>query len=288
MKAWQRGIQYAAIALAITLCIAIVGGIVGGLRFATELLEVWHSRGDVPAGTSSVSDSAIVDNNSYTPSGTVRELELEIGAATLQICTGETFRLETNLKKLTVGEEAGVWVIRQGAERFPTNLSDRYIRLTVPADAALDKVELEAGAGDVDVEALTAAELDLELGAGQFRAGSLTATGKAEIEGGAGRLAIKGGALHDLDMQMGAGKTELHARLSGDCSLDVGMGAAEIALSGSREDYRLRIDKGLGYVTVDGKAVRNGDVIGDGAARVALTGGMGRITVEYTADSTTR
>ena len=278
MKAWQRGIQYAAMALAVALCVAILGGIVSGLFFLSGVLG-HHRSADADAGAS------LGEVRTYTPAGSITGLELELGAATLTIRTGDAFRLESNLTQLTVQESDGVWKIRQKQTAIFSYANDAYCHLTMPADAALDTVKLDTSAGKVDIDTLTAAVLDFDLGAGKFRAGSLTATKEADIDGGAGQLVIEDVSLHELDMDMGVGKTELTARLTGDCSLDMGVGATELTLLGSREDYRLNIEKGVGRMTVDGDEVQDGTVIGTGAAAVKLSGGVGRVTVELCADS---
>lgn len=261
--------------MAIALCLGILGGIVSGLSIVTGLLG--HRR-------SANADAAIGEVQAYTPAGSITGLELELDAAALTVRTGDTFHLESNLKSLTVQESDGIWKIRQKSSVMPIYSADAYCALTVPADTLLDSVKLDNGAGKVNIDTLTAARLDFDLGAGTFYAGSLTATTEATIDGGAGQLTIAGGSLQDLDMDMGVGRTALTARLTGECSLDMGVGASVITLLGRREDYRLHIDKGLGYVTVDGEAVRDGDVIGNGAAQVALDGGLGRIEVVVSAD----
>lgn len=265
-------------ALAIALCVAILGSIVSGLFLLSGVLGR-HRSANADAGTGAGAD--IGEVQTYTPAGSVTGLELDLGAAALTIRTGDAFRLESNLTQLTVQESDGIWKIQQKQTAIFSYANDAYCLLTVPADTPLDTVKLDTGAGKVDIDALTAAELELDLGAGKFRAGFLTATKEADIDGGAGHLVIEGGSLHNLDMDMGVGKTELTARLTGDCSLDVGVGAAELTLLGSREDYRLRIEKGVGRMTVDGDEVRDGAIIGTGAAAVKLSGGVGRVTVDF-------
>lgn len=258
--------------MAIALCLGILGGIVSGLSIVTGLLG--HRR-------SANADAAIGEVQTYTPTGIITELELELDAAALTIRTGDTFHLESNLKSLTVQESDGVWEIRQKSSIVPTYSADAYCTLTVPADAQLGSVQLDNGAGKVNIDTLTAARLDFDLGAGTFYAGSLTATTEATIDGGAGQLTIDGGSLHDLDMDMGVGRTALTAQLTGECSLDMGVGASAITLLGSREAYRLHIEKGVGSLTVDGSAAQDDTVIGNGAASVELSGGVGRVTVDF-------
>ena len=278
MKAWQRGILYTAMALAIVLIIGILGGIVKGLSFLPRLLP---SLSGAEESTVSAGESAQI----YTPAGTVAGLKIELKAAALEIRTGDAFRAESNLSHLAVTEENGVWAFRETRSFISSDAEAHSLILYIPAQAALEEVTLDTGAGKVRIDTLTADKLELELGAGSFRASTLNATRQADIDGGAGELRIEGGTLANLELDMGVGHTALTARLNGNCSLDMGVGAAAITLLGSREEYRLSIDKGLGGVLIAGESVGDGAAVGNGNTRVKLSGGVGRITVDYREDA---
>ena len=158
---------------------------------------------------------------------------------------------------------------------------DAVLTIYVPAGTVFDKVSLNTGAGRVTAEQLSAETLDLELGAGDASFGALYAAKAADIEGGAGRIAISGGALHDLELGMGVGQLNLISALSGKCQLELGIGESNITLIGSREEYELDIEKGIGEIRVDGKAVSDYGSSGKGAAGVKIQGGIGAINVEF-------
>ena len=54
---------------------------------------------------------------------------------------------------------------------------------------------------------------------------------------------------------MGLGQLNLTSALTGDCNLDSGVGEMNVTLLGSKDDYELDIEKGIGNITVDGKNV---------------------------------
>ena len=158
--------------------------------------------------------------------------------------------------------------------------------LTVPEGFVFQDASLETGAGKVDIETLSAGTLELDLGAGATEIGSVSAATRAKIETGAGKLTIRDAALNDLDMDMGVGKLEFTGRLTGTCDVDFGIGDAVMTLLGSREDYCIRMDKGIGQATLDGETMGDGSTYGGGRNRLDLSGGIGSIRIRFQADRT--
>ena len=78
---------------------------------------------------------------------------------------------------------------------------------------------------------------------------------------------------------MGLGQLNLTSALTGDCNLDSGVGEMNVTLLGSKDDYELDIEKGIGNITVDGKNVTDFGSSGNGANEVDIHGGVGAINV---------
>ena len=170
-------------ALAIVLIIGILGGIVKGLSFLPWLLP----------SLSGAEESSVIAGEAaqiYTPAGTVAGLKIELKAAALEIRTGDAFRAESNLSHLAVTEENGVWAFRETRSFISSDAEAHHLILYIPAQAALEEVTLDTGAGKVRIDTLTADRLELELGAGSFRASTLNATRQADIDGGARQIAV--------------------------------------------------------------------------------------------------
>lgn len=128
---------------------------------------------------------------------------------------------------------------------------------------------------------LSAATISFELGTGDVTISKLIAEKSADIEGGAGRITISNGAIKDLALKMGMGQLNLTAALTGDSELELGVGESNITLLGSKDDYELDIEKGIGNITVDGKNVADYGSSGNGTNKVEINGGVGSINVEF-------
>jgi len=266
MTQTQKIIKYCAIAFAIFLIVSIFSGIVGVFSFVFDIFD---------------DDGSVGEMQSYSVSEPIRDLEMEISAADLEIRIGESFSVESNLTRLKVETDGETLTVKDKSKRVDFRNQEPKIILTVPADFAFERVSIEAGAGRLTIDGLTANKLKLDLGAGETVIQNLCAPDEAEINGGAGNLTVSDGVLHDLKIAMGVGKLTLKARLQGDCSFDMGVGETALSLIGTKDDYRISVTKGLGTVKVDGESLSNEAVVGTGANRVEINGGVGVIDVRF-------
>ena len=274
MTTLQKVIKYLALAFAIFLTVSIVGGILS----AVGLLGSLFSDDDAEWG------DVIGETKNYTVSSEISDLNIQINAADFYIKEGNSFSVESNLKNLEVDEKNGCLTLKD-LTKIKLNGSNAYenavLTIYVPAGMAFDNVNIKTGAGRFTVDSLSAATIGFELGAGDVTISKLIAEKSANIEGGAGRITISDGAIKNLDLEMGLGQLNLTSALTGDCNLDSGVGEMNVTLLGSKDDYELDIEKGIGNITVDGRNVTDFGSSGNGANEVDIHGGVGAINVRF-------
>lgn len=210
-------------------------------------------------------------------------LDVSVKATAVRIRTakeGEPVRIETNNEYITSWVDGSTLNVVEKSHGFFGWGGTGDLVIYVREDTTFDSVEIEIGAGTLDVERLEAKDLKLNLGAGKTAIDELIATRRAEIDGGAGVVEIRGGELHDLDLDLGAGKAELRARVVGNGRVTAGVGKTELTLIGREEDYRLRIDKGIGSVTLDGRSLSDGESVGSGATLIEIDSGVGAVEMK--------
>ena len=216
----------------------------------------------------------------YPVSGEVRALRMEINAADVKLEQGDAFRVESNLKQLTVSVQNGVLTVRQ-KNKVGVNYTDGMLTLYVPEGTVFESVSIDTGAGRLMAEELRAERLDLSLGAGAVEIGYLETTKETDIEGGAGAIVISDGSITDLELEMGVGGLDLTAALLGDSDLSLGVGESKLTLLGNKDDYRVEIEKGLGNILVDGEIVSQYGSYGSGRNSVDIEGGVGEINLSF-------
>ena len=274
MTTLQKVIKYLALAFAIFLTVSIVGGILS----AVGLLGSLFSDDDAEWG------DVIGETKTYTVSSEISDLNIQINAADFYIKEGNGFSVESNLKNLEVDEKNGCLTLKD-LTKIKLNGSNAYenavLTIYVPVGMVFDNVNIKTGAGRFTVDSLSAATIGFELGAGDVTISKLIAEKSANIEGGAGRITISNGAIKDLALKMGMGQLNLTAALTGDSELELGVGESNITLLGSKDDYELDIEKGIGNITVDRKNVTDYGSSGNGANEVDIHGGVGAINVRF-------
>ena len=263
MTTAQRIIKYCAVAFALFLVVTIIGSICGALGLLS------HFYGDEEPGPM----------QTYTVSQDVQDLNLDIGAASLQVVEGEQFSVQSNHKHLTVEENNGTLRIREDGQFFGLNDGGITVTLTIPRGFVFGRASLSTGAGSVKVDSLSAETLHMEFGAGAADIGNLHASVKADISGGTGKLVIRDGAINNLSFEIGVGKLDLTSKLTGDCDLEFGVGSADVCMLGDAQDYRIELDKGLGSARLDGVSMEDGGIYGSGTTKIDIDSGIGSLDI---------
>lgn len=284
MTSFQKFIKYCAIALAAVIIVSIVGGAAWGISAIVGLADGELAGVVIDSGVQRGEyEGADGDMNRYSVSGDITAVIIDVSAARICVGTGETLSLESTISDLTVKNDGGRLVIKDKKHIIYNNSNKNTVDLTLPVGITLDELDIDGGAGTLDVSGITSRRLSVDIGAGSTRLSSLTVTESADIDGGAGRLVIEGCDITDLDFDMGTGKAVLDCRLSGDCSIDQGVGALELTLRGTPNDYRIKLDKGIGSARLGGSGVGDG-TYGSGACTVDLDGGIGSMIIDFAED----
>ena len=266
MTTTQKIIKYFAVAFAVFLIVCIIAGVIAVIA-------------RIPALSGKQKDAKAMQ--SYSVTGSVENLTIEVGAAKLSIKTGDAFSVESNYKGLKVENKNGTLTVEEKDWFFDLFFRDAEIYITVPQAFLFETVSVKNGAGELKFETLSAKELSLNLGAGKTEIRNLTVEEKAEINGGAGELRIDEGSVANLDFNMGIGEATLKSRLTGDCKIDYGVGELNLTLLGDKADYRILAEKGIGQILFDGKEMQDDFTYGDGSQKISVSGGIGELKLEF-------
>lgn len=210
----------------ISIITAIV--IAGGLYFNIFRGGLWQ-------------DSADSSGKVLSDSGTLKQFEnirVDLGSVDISVVPGENYsytcsiasqnkKPEISLKNgtLTIQNTAGSHGIRVVGFATPSKIT-----VTVPRDTELNSMDVDLGAGDVNLEDMNIKEVTTDLAAGDFSAGSCT-FGSVKCDLAAGDCRLK-----DTDLSR--------------CKIDVAAGDADLNLRGTREDYQYDLDASIGSIRV--------------------------------------
>lgn len=268
MKESTKIIKYAAMALAIFLiiCIALLG-----INALVQISNLFSE----PKTENKYNELDI--NNNYSI------LNIDVKDVNIYIKKGFNLKIETDNKYIKIEEKQNqIFVTEEKHNLFKRDDSDLIIY--VPSDLTFDMIALEAGVGKVIIEELKAKKLDFDLGAGKVEIDNLLVLDDAEIDGGAGAIKITNSAINNLELDLGVGKLELTSKLTGYNKIDCGVGETNIDLVGNKEDYKIKVEKGLGSVRLENNNITDNTYYGDGNSVIDINGGIGSIKVNFIAE----
>lgn len=272
MTTAQKIIKYLAIAFAMFLVFTIISSILGGIYGLAGVLGLKKNTNTENVEIGTKQSEQIQELTTY--------LDIDINYSNLTIKTGEDFVVQSSNNDIKYAQEGNKFKVKEkGHIKFSgTAIGD--VVIYIPKELVFETVDIDTGAGTVDIETLRTDNLILNLGAGETTIKNIISN-KTKIDTGAGKLRIKSGNINDLDFDMGVGETDITAKLTGTNKIDTGIGNLKLQLLGDKQDYKFNISKGIGEVKIEDKSIIEDQTIGDGKNNIIISGGVGQIKVGF-------
>lgn len=272
MTTAQKIIKYLALGFAIFLVVSIISGILSGLYALSGVLGLKKDNDETIKGEMSMID---FENTN------IATLDIDVAFTNLIIKKGDFLRAETNNSNISCKQNNQNLQIKEKNHTWFSNSNKGDLIVYVPENIKFEKVKINAGAGKVSLESLNTRNLVFDLGAGEVKIEQLNVTNDCKIEGGAGKLSILSGIINDLDLDMGVGEVSITSKLIGTSKINAGIGNLELNLQGNKDDYKIKADKGIGSIKINGKEAVDDSIYGDGENSIKINGGIGNIKVNF-------
>ncbi|MCI8273080.1 MAG: DUF4097 domain-containing protein [Clostridia bacterium] len=271
MKEFQKILKYVAIAFGLYLAITIISAIVGVvLAITTGIYGISYLTEQSEANSTNITEQ-------YEQ---VNKLKLEIGASNIVIKEeGTVFRVETEKtsKTMIIRENQGTLEIRDTKKNLFNK--DRNIVIYVPEGTKFSEIQLEIGAGTVNIRDINADKVDFSFGAGSVNIDNLVCS-KTKIECGAGEVIINNSDFGNTELDTGIGRLVYSGYLRNSADIECGVGEVDLNLLGGEEAYTIKAEKGIGDIRINGDSVANESTIGNGENKISIDGGVGSIKID--------
>lgn len=221
------------------------------------------------------------DMQSFEIDKDIMDIDIELRNTELIVEVGERLKIETNNKKINIRQKEDKIEITEKKDNVLTLIKGNILKLTVPENYPFDEVEIDAGAGKVNITYLLAEELELNLGAGKVDIKNVTTTDDTKINGGAGSINIKESLFKNLKLNLGVGTLKFASKVEGDSDIECGVGSSDIKLYGRKEDYKIKISTGVGEIIIDGQKVKESSTCGTGKNKIDISGGLGNLNIGF-------
>lgn len=266
MSKSQKLVKFFAIVLAITLIISIISFIVSCIA---SIFYITYT-------VKNSEEETIMESVNVYSEEITEKLEVNVTSATVYIKQGDKLALTTNSKYITSKQDGTTFVVY---EKFAFDGGNKEVTIYVPE--GFEDVEINIGAGRLEIDTLTANKLELSLGAGNTYIHSLNVK-EAEISTGAGIVNLKNGTIENLELATGIGDVNITLDILDEASIDAGVGNLDVTFLKDKSNYTLDIAKGVGNIIIDGKSTTQDTLIGNGKSKVEINGGVGNIHVYFT------
>lgn len=148
--------------------------------------------------------------------------------------------------------ENGTLYVTGGQNAFVTEFGD--VAISVPDGETLQKIEINLGAGDMDIFGLNGEEVEISVGAGDITIESVYAK-KIEVSVGAGEVEIADGDMKDVEVSVGMGLADITGNISGNLDGSVAMGQLLVEVKDSTEkEHNYNISCVAGEVRIGGRS----------------------------------
>lgn len=193
----------------------------------------------------------------------VKKLDLRIAAAAVRTeeSAGREIRVEArNLQggRYTCELRSGKLIIAYKLEgvihlpRFGQNETE--IMIYLPANLSLEQATLEIGAGCMYMDAVPifCDKMEVEVGAGKWKAANLSVSDSLNVEIGAGKAKMKGVTAGRLNVECGVGSSVYKGRVNGDIKANCGVGSCIFQLENKEGDFNYDVSCAMGSVNING------------------------------------
>lgn len=271
MTTTQKIIKYLAIAFALFLVISIFSIIFGLSR------EIISSINSDKKDSKLLEEYTTISNNVNN----IESFKIDISNDDIEIKEGEKFEVKTNDPDVKFYHENSKVKIKTD-KTFSWHLSNSSrgtIIIYLPNEFNITELDLNLGAGKIDIDKIFVETLLMDLGAGTMTAKEINVYEKATINGGAGNINIYSGTINNLNLKLDAGNASIQSDLTGSNTLTTGVGKLNLGLSRSKDNYKFDISKGLGNIILNDFEVSEDILIGDGEAKIKISGAIGNIII---------
>ncbi len=253
MTKFEKIVKYAATAFAALLAVSIVIGILQGILLVIGLI-------------SGNGGKTIDSSNQFELSKEINNIQVESSVGNVQIyeTDGNEIKIEAEnvIENYTCNLDNGTIKIKNKNTKshiFGWFRKNTTIKIYIPKETELKKIDLSLGVGDVKIEKTSVGELIIDTGVGDVKVND-SKIDKSEFKSGVGDFKVNNCSMGNVEVQSGVGDIKLN--LIGDIEeyevkIDGGIGDKEIndksgkSYKSEKAIYKINCDSGVGDVEIN-------------------------------------
>ena len=225
----------------------------------------------------------------------IKQLDVQIEVGTVTITEGDYFHVsveDINEEDIVCYVENQVLhildarAINEIVTVVPVSIytEEVDVTITVPKNVLFEKLSLELGAGEMQVKDLEAETILVKVGAGSIVLDNLCAKQAVEFHIGTGEIRAYDFVGQNMTAKCGIGNLYVNGKLTGENSIECGIGEVVCELLGKEEDYSYTVNCGVGEVRIGTKeyhGISSNSKIGTGKDSFKVDCGIGSVKISF-------
>ena len=230
-----------------------------------------------------ITDFSFGNNSNYNGFSNVKgakveKVKIELSVIDLLIQEGTSFNVESTTDDLNIYQTADKVIISEKERHFFRGKNNQKLIVTIPKNKIYKDFSVVTGAGSIQVETLNSQNVSLVLKAGKLEVDNINVTESITVNSNTGSVKIKNGVLNNLNLKLKIGECLINSQLNGNNEISSGIGTVSLVLPSDVKNYKFKIEKGLGSVTINDEKVKEKD-FSVGKNVVELKAGIGGISI---------
>lgn len=190
--------------------------------------------------------------------GDVTKLNLELGGCMFELADSTTGKYYVEYrgkgKTQAYADDGTLYVkVLNGSNwnivDWNNGSNESHMILYLPMNICYEEIRVDLGAGQMNLDNLSAKIMEVEMGAGQVVANGLTAE-NLTLRIGAGEALLEESMLKDLVVEVGAGNCEIAGKIDGNVKADCAAGNIAVEINGNESDFNYDIQCAVGKIRV--------------------------------------
>lgn len=227
----------------------------------------------------------------YAVGSEISGLFVEVGGCVFDVKQSEDsnyyLKAENTKKFQSYVEDGKLYIKGTVGTGTVSSVKECRITLYVPenwADNRLEKVDIELGAGLMELNRIAAEKILLEVGAGQITVAEMEAD-TLDVSVGMGEILVEDLKVEKLLGEVGMGHLYLEGSIADKADMECAVGSLEMVVEGSEKDFNYDVECGMGNIRLDGKnfgGVAQEQIIDNGATKKMLVEcAMGDVNISF-------
>lgn len=137
----------------------------------------------------------------------------------------------------------------KGIKTIGSDLSENVITMVIPSGMKFEEIDVEVGAGVMEISGLHAREMDAVIGAGELYVNGMEAA-EFSAEVGVGRIEAADVNAGDVSITVSVGEGIYEGSASGNIDVECAMGNLELSLREREDTFNYEIECGVGTLEI--------------------------------------